>query len=43
MLRKLTFRDLDALDRFIPDGSGTLLDQLVSLETDIENFSILYA
>jgi len=41
MLRKLTFRNLDALYRFIPHGSGTLLDELVSLETDVENFSAL--
>ena len=43
MLRKLTFRDLNALYRFIPYGPGTLLDELVSLETDVENFSALYA
>ena len=43
MLQRLTFRDLDALDRFVPHGSGSLLDELVSLETDVENFSTLYA
>jgi len=43
VLQKLTFRDLDALDRFIPYGSGTLFDEFVSLETNIENFSTLHA
>lgn len=43
VLRKLTFQDLDTLYRFIPYRSGTLFDQLVSLETDIENFGILNA
>ena len=43
VLRKLTFRNLDTLDRFIPHGPGALFDELVSLDTDIKNFCTLYA
>ena len=40
---KLTLLDLDALDRFVPHSSGTLLYELVSLDTDVKNFSTLDA
>jgi len=43
VLWKPTFQDLDTLDRFIPHSSGALLDELVSLETDVKNFSTLDA
>ena len=43
MLQKLTFQDPNALDRFIPHCSSTLLDEFVSLETDVENFGTLNA
>ena len=43
VLQKLTLLHLDALDRFVPYGSGTLLDELVSLDTDVKDFSTLDA
>ena len=43
MLWELTFRDLNALDRFIPHSPSTLLDEFVSLEADVENSSTLNA
>lgn len=43
MLQKLTLLYLDALDRLVPYGSGTLLDELVSLDTDVKDFSSLGA
>ena len=41
VLQELAFRDPDTLDRFIPHSSGTLLDELVPLETDVKNFGTL--
>lgn len=43
VLQKLTFWDFGTLDQFIPHGSSTLLDEFVSLETDVQNFSTLDA
>jgi hypothetical protein len=41
ILQKRTFQDLDTLYRFIPYGSSTLFDELVSLDTDVEDFGTL--
>ena len=42
-LRKLTLWNLDTLYRFIPYGSSALLDELVTLKADVQNFSTLNA
>ena len=43
MVWKPTFRNLDALYGFIPHSSSALLDEFVSLKTDVKNFGTLDA